>query len=81
MSNRLNKEREKEYNPKRLAFAKDEFIKHNIPIIASDNVSITIQHNGGQVVKIYPYSGWFTGKGVKDGRGIKNLLKQIKSCI
>jgi len=26
---------------------------------------------------VWPYTGWFSGKGVKDGRGIKKLLKQI----
>ena len=31
----------------------------------------------GSPVTLYPYSGWFTGKTVKDGRGIHNLLKQI----
>lgn len=32
----------------------------------------------GSPVKIYTYKGWFTGKTVKDGRGIANLLKQLK---
>ena len=32
----------------------------------------------GERVMVYPYTGWFTGKTVKDGRGINNLLKQIK---
>lgn len=31
----------------------------------------------GNIIKFYPYKGWFTGKGVKDGRGINKLLKQI----
>jgi hypothetical protein len=29
------------------------------------------------LIKIFPYTGWHTGKGIKDGRGIHNLLKQI----
>ena len=32
----------------------------------------------GNVIKLFPYTGWFTGKGIKDGRGIKNLLNQLK---
>jgi len=32
---------------------------------------------GRGTVKVYPYTGWFTGKGIKDGRGIRNLMKQI----
>ena len=31
----------------------------------------------GSPVTLYPYSGWFTGRTITDGRGIKNLLKQI----
>ena len=36
-----------------------------------------IQHKGNTIF-FYPYTGWFTGKGVKDGRGLSNLLKQLK---
>ena len=32
----------------------------------------------GHTVMFYPYKGWFSGKTVKDGRGLINLLKQIK---
>lgn len=35
----------------------------------------------GNVITVYPYKGWFTGKGVKDGRGISKLLKQIDKQI
>lgn len=31
----------------------------------------------GNMVTVWPYKGWFSGKGVKDGRGIKKLLRQI----
>lgn len=29
-------------------------------------------------VRFYPYKGWFTGKTVKDGRGLQNLIKQLQ---
>jgi hypothetical protein len=32
----------------------------------------------GNMIKFWPYSGWHTGKGIKDGRGLQNLLKQLK---
>lgn len=32
----------------------------------------------GSAVHFYPYSGWATGKTIKDGRGIENLLNQLK---
>lgn len=32
----------------------------------------------GATVRFFPYTGWFSGKTVKDGRGLNNLLKQIR---
>lgn len=32
----------------------------------------------GNNIKLFPYTGWHTGKGIKDGRGIQNLLNQLK---
>lgn len=32
----------------------------------------------GSTVMFFPYTGWFSGKTVKDGRGLNNLLKQIR---
>ena len=32
----------------------------------------------GSIVTIYPYSGWHTGKTIKDGRGTEKLINQIK---
>lgn len=31
----------------------------------------------GNTIRVFPYTGWFTGVGVTDGRGLENLLKQI----
>lgn len=31
----------------------------------------------GSNIKYFPYSKWATGKAIKDGRGLHNLLKQI----
>ena len=32
----------------------------------------------GNTIKFYPYSGWHSGKGIKDGRGFQNLIKQLE---
>lgn len=32
----------------------------------------------GHSIRLFPYSGWHTGKSIKDGRGIEKLLKQLK---
>lgn len=31
------------------------------------------------LVRFFPFTGWATGKAIKDGRGLQNLLKQIKN--
>lgn len=31
----------------------------------------------GCVIQFFPYSGWHTGRTIKDGRGIEKLLKQL----
>lgn len=30
-------------------------------------------------VTFYPFTGWASGKNIKDGRGIHNLLKQLEA--
>lgn len=42
----------------------------------SDN-EIWFFYKGGNVI-FWPYTGWHSGETIKDGRGIKNLIKQIK---
>lgn len=46
------------------------------PVEDPENKCIRFSFNGNTVT-VWPYTGWFSGKGVKDGRGIKKLLKQI----
>lgn len=41
---------------------------------AAKAVTFTLR---GNTITVYPYKGWFSGKGVKDGRGIRKLLKQL----
>jgi len=77
MSNRLNKEREEKLQPVRIEFALVKLAEIGItPIFVSDS-SIQFIYNGAKII-LYPYSGWFTGKGITDGRGIDKLLKQLK---
>lgn len=42
-----------------------------------DNTKIIIDGS----ISFFPFTGWFSGKKVVDGRGIENLIKQLKkSC-
>lgn len=77
MSNRLNQERQQHLEPRRMQYAIDQLSEHDVHIIHMGEKSLKFLFKGHPVT-FYPYSGWFTGKTVQDGRGIDNLLKQIQ---
>lgn len=76
MSNRLDQEREKRLEPKRVKYALEKLTELELEIVYSGEKRIDFMYNGNKI-EFYPYSGWHTGKGIKDGRGINNLLKQL----
>lgn len=73
---RLDKERQQELEPKRIEFAKKEIEKIGLKVTYQDNTKLIFDFKGNNI-QFYPYSGWYTGKGVIAGRGIKNLIKQL----
>lgn len=76
MSNRLNQEREKYLQPLRVQVAKTAIEKLGLIVVHEDNTKIVFWYKGSPI-QFYPYSGWHTGKTIKDGRGLQNLLKQL----
>jgi hypothetical protein len=76
MSNRQDKEREAELQPKRMEFAREKIEALGYDIFFSDATVLAFIHKE-QVVKFFPYSGWHSGKSIKDGRGLQNLLNQL----
>lgn len=77
MSSRLNKQREEALQPLRMQYAKEEIAKLGYQIEYYNQTFLTFYFKGS-LVKMFPYSGWHTGKTIKDGRGIEKLLKQIQ---
>lgn len=77
MSSRLNQEREKELQPKRMATAKAEIEKRGLKITYIDGTQLAFMFKG-QLVRFWPYSGWHTGRTIEDGRGLTHLLNQLK---
>ena len=77
MSNRLDKDREQELSPKRMKYAKAAICALGYEIIYEDATRIEFMHRN-EVVKFFAYSGWHTGKSIKDGRGIGKLLEQLR---
>lgn len=78
MSNRLDQEREVELQPKRVEFAAKKLNELGYISLEIDDTKIRFWHKG-EPCFLYPYSGWHTGKSIKDGRGLDNLLKQLNT--
>lgn len=74
---RSNIERQKELEPERMEYARAEITKLGYLILLQTDNKLTFLFKGG-IVEVFPYSGWFTGSSVKDGRGLQKLLDQIK---
>lgn len=74
---RLNIERQNTLEPKRLEFAKKEIEKLGYSITYQSETELQFMYMGHKVY-FFPYSGWHSGSTIKDGRGLKKLLKQIK---
>ena len=73
---RLNKVRQKELEPKRMEYALRVLTDLSIPAIRYNDNEINFEWKGN-TIQFFPYSGWFQGKGIKPGRGIENILKQL----
>lgn len=73
---RLNTERQKKLEPQRIQEAVFQIASKGYEIQEVDNTTVTFLFKGN-LIKYHAYSGWASGKGIKDGRGLKNLLKQI----
>jgi hypothetical protein len=72
---RLNIERQKELELKRLSYAKKKLMELGFDVTESET-ELRFFYKGS-IIKFFPYSGWHSGKGIKDGRGLNKLLKQI----
>lgn len=74
---RLNIDRQKELEPERMDYAIYQLDAAGMkPLIISEN-RIEFEFKGESVI-LFPSSGWHSGKSIKDGRGIKKLLNQLK---
>lgn len=74
---RLNIERQKELEPKRLQYAIDQLAKLKIEVSHKTETSLQFTFRKVTVI-LYPYSGYFSGKGIQPGRGISELIYKLK---
>lgn len=74
----LIKEIREQKEPNRIFFAMNELIRLGYsPTFHAAEKYIEFKFKGCPV-RFYPFTGWATGMTIKDGRGLCNLLKQIK---
>lgn len=52
-------------------------LKPQVEVIEYDEMSVKFTYKG-HLVTHFAYTGWHTGKSIKDGRGVNKLLKQLK---
>lgn len=76
MGKRMDKEREEKLQPLRVKYAKEELLKLGFDLSFEDETTIKFDFKGNTIT-FFPYSGWFSGKGIKDGSGINKLLKRL----
>lgn len=74
MKEQRKKEREAK-EPNRFQYATDKIMEagHRVGRVADDDKALMI--NG--YIKLWPYTGWWSGKGIGNGRGVHNLIKKI----
>lgn len=77
MSNRLDKEREEKLQPIRFKYALEVLTEMGYEVKELGKTTLQFKHKN-EAVTFYPYSGWHSGKSIKDGRGLKNLIDQLK---
>lgn len=77
MSNRLDKQKEDKLQPTRMNVAITKITELGYEIIDRKKVSLSFMFKGSKVT-YFPYSGWASGKTITDGRGLENLINQIK---
>lgn len=71
------KERRDRIEPRRVAFVEKQLssIGYRTKYDSFDRCLI-FKHKGN-VCKIYPFTGWWTGKGIGSDRGVKKLLRKL----
>ena len=73
-----NKNKHKDFLQKdRLEFAEMMILELGFDITSINKTELRFEFNGS-IIFFFPFTGWHSGKTIQDGRGLNNLLKQLK---
>lgn len=72
---KVKEEERAKVEPTRFEYAVDKLMEagHKVGLNPKDDKSIIVNN----MVLFWPYTGWYSGKGVGSGRGIHNLIKKL----
>jgi len=76
MGSNISNTLRKELQPRRMQYAINMILNAGCEITFQDDKEIIFQYKDERV-NFFPYTGWATGKSIKDGRGIDKLIKQL----
>lgn len=76
---RLDQDRQKKLEPIRMNEAIKQISELGFEVFKENESEISFEFQGSKI-KYFAYSGWHSGKTIKDGRGLKNLLNQLKDA-
>lgn len=68
-----------ENQEKRMEYALDRIKRLGLEILETTHTTITFLYKGNKI-RHHAHTGWHSGKGIKDGRGIHKLLNQLTPC-
>lgn len=61
----------------RLEYAEMMILDLGYDITSVNKSELRFEFNGS-IIYFFPFTGWHSGKTIQDGRGLNNLLKQLK---
>jgi hypothetical protein len=73
---RLDQERQQKLEPLRMNIAVEKITALGFKIEKKTSTFLQFEYKGS-LITYFVYSGWATGKTIKDGRGLDNLLNQL----
>lgn len=76
------KERRKSLEPSRVQYAKDLLTEARYAVAwdVGEKAIYIYKANDrkNHIAKLYPYKGWWTGKGIGSGRGVHRLIEKLE---
>lgn len=75
------KERRNKVEPSRVEYAANALVRMGCTVAYNAGSKALFFEYGEISGKIFPFTGWYSAKGIGDGRGIKKLIKKLKEII